>query len=30
MQMGALLGAVYIVFLTAWFWATRTRLERRQ
>jgi hypothetical protein len=29
MQIGALLGAVYIVFLTAWLWTTRTRLERR-
>jgi hypothetical protein len=29
MQLGVLLGMVYTAFLTFWFWATRTRLERR-
>jgi hypothetical protein len=28
MQMGMLLGMVYVAFLTAWFWATRLRPGR--
>jgi hypothetical protein len=29
MQMGMLLGMVYVAFLTAWLWATRLRPGRR-
>ena len=29
MQLGIVLGTVYIAFLTVWFWATRVRLKPR-
>jgi hypothetical protein len=29
MQMGMLLGAVYLAFLTVWYWATRVRWNPR-
>ena len=29
MQIGIVLGTVYVAFLTVWFWATRVRLKPR-
>ena len=29
MQIGIVLGTIYLAFLTVWFWATRVRLKPR-